>query len=560
MMRIGTVALAALVLFSGHAYAGGQPGLGLQEMAGSYGRAIFLTHANDGTGRHFVLDQEGFVYVHTGMQVLTEPFVDISDWVTYGGERGLLGLAFDPDYATNGWFYLSYTGTTPAGTGGTGDSRLVAMQVDPDNPNRANIASASLLMSASQPASNHNGGWIAFGPDGYLYYALGDGGSGGDPWGVTGNGQNLGTVLGKILRLEVDGSAPYTIPAMNPFVGNGAADDRIWAYGLRNPWRPSFDRMTGDLYIADVGQLLYEEVSFQAAASTGGENYGWRVMEGFNCYDDSEAGGNPPCDDPGLTEPIHEYSHDFGCSITGGYVYRGSRIADLGGTYFFADYCTRRVWTFRYDTTLGKTEFVERTASIGPGANVFSFGEDETGELYFCTGGKITRIVDVRVTEADAILTDYALIDANGDGIIESGEANDAQIQPETLSFLDADSSGSLVVSEINARTGPRAVHSADSNGDGKIALSELLRVIQFFNIGGYACAAGPAASEDGFVAVASDGTRDLDCYPHASDHLNADGLVDLSEALRVIQLYNSAGYNYCPDADTEDGYCPVNF
>lgn len=551
-------ALGLVIALGGpFAQAGTEPGLALQDLAGTFERAVFLTHAGDDTGRHFIIEQRGSVRIHTGVQVLEPPFLDIEDWVTYGGERGLLGLAFDPDYDTNGWFYVSYTGTTPEGTGSSGDSRLVALQVDPEEPNLANRASATLLMSVSQPAGNHNGGWIGFGPDGYLYYALGDGGSADDPWSASGNGQDLSTQLGKMLRLEVNGNTAIAVPASNPFVGQGGVAPLIWSYGLRNPWRPSFDRMTGDLYIADVGQGLYEEVNFQPSSSMGGENYGWRVMEGLHCFDDNESGGNVPCFDSSLTDPVHEYSHDFGCSITGGYVYRGARIPELPGTYFLADYCTHRVWSFRYDTTDGKTDLMDRTSQLDPFANIFSFGEDELGELYVCTGTRIRRIVASPVNGGINLLDAYFNTDTNNDGVIDGTEAANAGLAQDAIGFLDANTDGSLTVAEVLAQTGPGHVHNADQNGDRRIVLSELLRVIQFFNLGGYRCAADPSASEDGFVPMMGDGKRDLTCYPHASDFLNPDGRIDLSEALRAIQLYNSDGYTYCPEADTEDGFCP---
>lgn len=550
--------LVLFCLMSGLAGAGDVASLSTQNLAGIFDRAIFATAANDGTGRLFVIEQNGRIMIHTGMQKLPEPFLDYRTVVEFGGERGLLGLAFDPGYVTNGWFYISYTGKTPAGAGNAGTSHLVAMKVDPNNSNKADTGTAVLLLSTSQPASNHNGGWLGFGPDGYLYYSLGDGGGGGDNWGVTGNGQNLATRLGSILRLEVSGDALPTAPVTNPFVGVESADPLIWAYGLRNPWRPSFDRLTGDLYIADVGQLLYEEVNFEPANSPGGVNYGWRVMEGLHCYDDDEDSGNAPCFDASLTDPVHEYSHDFGCSITGGYVYRGSRVGGLDGTYFFADYCSHRVWSFRYNLVDGKTEFVERTASLDPGDNIFSFGEDETGEVYMCARSTITRIVDARVNVAAGLLGDFAALDANGDGVIDPTEAASADVNASTMAFVDADGDDRLQVSELLFKTGSTGVHSADTGGDRTISLAELLRVIQFFNVGGYSCAANAASTEDGYIAESRSGTRDLACFPHASDHLVANGQIDLPEVLRAIQLYNSSRYSFCPGSGTEDGFCPL--
>ncbi|MCP3920522.1 MAG: PQQ-dependent sugar dehydrogenase [bacterium] len=338
---------------------------------------------------------------------LAAPFLDLGPVASGGGERGLLGLAFHPDYMTNGRFFASYTDN-----GGT--SRVVEFNASPPTSNTATATPVATIFSLSQPFSNHNGGCIQFGPnDGMLYIGMGDGGSGGDP----GNrAQNLSTNLGKMIRLDVDIAAPH-IPPGNPF------GDAIWAYGVRNPWRFSFDRANGDMYIADVGQNAIEEVSFQPAASTGGENYGWRCYEGNNPYN---TGGCDPMNT--MTFPIHTYTHSQGCSITGGYVYRGSALPSLQGTYFFSDYCTSRLWTFRYDgATL--TDFMDRTAELDPpNANinsVSSFGEDASGELYIVdSGGEIFKIVE----DCTALTSNYCITSPNASGpgatMFSSGSLN----------------------------------------------------------------------------------------------------------------------------------------
>jgi glucose/arabinose dehydrogenase len=324
---------------------------------------VAITHAGDGSGRLFIILQAGRIVIFDGAQVLSPPFLDISALVLSGGERGLLGAAFHPNYVGNGFFYVSYTDAA-------GDSVIARYSVSVD-PNRADSASGVILLTITQPFSNHNGGQLQFGPDGYLYISIGDGGSGGDP---QNNGQNLGNLLGKILRIDVDTAFPFAIPADNPFVGVAGVREEIWSYGLRNPWRFSFDRLTGDLFIGDVGQASWEEVDFQLATSTGGENYGWRRMEGSSCF-------NPPtnCNDGTLVLPILQYDHTLGrCSVTGGYRYRGSANPDLEGIYFYGDYCTGRIWGAKEDGLGGWTT----TELLDTPFLISTFGEDESGELY----------------------------------------------------------------------------------------------------------------------------------------------------------------------------------
>ena len=368
--------------------------LGLERVAFGLNRPVGVAWPDDGSNRLFVIEQHTgrirIVDLSTGAMRET-PFLDLAGLAT-GNEQGLLGLAFDPLYVDNGLLYVNVTVAD-------GTTEIRRYRSSRTNPNMADSGSEVVLLSYAQPFSNHNGGWLAFGPDGCLYISTGDGGSAFDP----GNrAQSLNTLLGKLLRIDVRGTngstGRYGIPPDNPFVHLPNARPEIWAYGLRNPWRCSFDRATGDLYIGDVGQNQIEEVDFQPASSSGGENYGWRVMEGTRCSDDSRAGGNPTCGDPSLVPPIHEYTHAVGVSVTGGYVYRGRKLGGWQGTYFFADYGSARIWSFRYrDGVL--TEFTERTAELNPGLTnisfLSSFGEGPDDELYLLdlVDGEVFRMV-----------------------------------------------------------------------------------------------------------------------------------------------------------------------
>jgi glucose/arabinose dehydrogenase len=351
------------------------PALALTQVATGLQSPTAIVHAGDGSRRLFVLEQPGRIRVMVDGELLSEPFLDISGQISAGGERGLLGLAFHPDYAGNGLFFIDYTD-------GAGHTVVARYRVSAQDPNRADPASAGEVLRVEQPFANHNGGQLGFGPDGYLYVSLGDGGSGGDP---QDNGQNLGTLLGTILRLDVDGAEPYAVPADNPFVDREGARPEIWAYGLRNPWRFSFDRGSGDLWIADVGQNVWEEINLQPGDSVGGENYGWRLMEGAHCFQPAEG-----CDREGLTLPVLEYDHDQGCSVTGGYRYRGSAIGGLTGVYTFADYCSGVVWGARE----GEDGSWTSSELLSSGFRVSAFGEDEGGELYLADhgGGAVYRL------------------------------------------------------------------------------------------------------------------------------------------------------------------------
>lgn len=336
-------------------------------VAGGLNLPVHVGHAGDGSNRLFLVEQAGRILLLDNGSVLPAPFLDIRARVLSGGERGLLSVAFPPGYASKGYFYVNYT-RVPDG------STVVARYLVTADPNVADNGSETALLTVAQPFSNHNGGQLAFGPDGYLYIGMGDGGSGGDP---LNNAQSPGTLLGKLLRIDVEsGAVPYGIPADNPFLGVPGYLGEIWALGLRNPWRFSFDRDTGDLYLADVGQSSAEEVDFRSAGSGGGDNYGWNVMEGDFCFSD------PACSPAGFVLPVAVYDHGQGCSVTGGHVYRGSSFPALQGLYFYGDFCSGRVWTLRKTGTSWENLLLSDTAF-----SISTFGEDEAGDLYLADYG-----------------------------------------------------------------------------------------------------------------------------------------------------------------------------
>jgi glucose/arabinose dehydrogenase len=352
-------------------------GARLQTVVTGLSSPLYVTTPPGDLSRLFIVEQTGAIRIVKDGSLLPAPFLDLSGRIVAGGEQGLLGLAFDPEYATTGMFVVHYT--DPAG-----DTHLSTFQVTAD-PDVADPASEQIILAADQPYPNHNGGQVVFGPDGFLYLGLGDGGSSNDP---EGRGQDLTELLGSILRLDVQGGPSYAVPPDNPFVGQAGVQPEIWSYGLRNPWRFSFDRATGDLYIADVGQTQFEEVDVASAAGGAGRgaNYGWSVMEGSHCL----TGGQ--CDQTSLTLPAFEYDHSQGCSITGGYVYRGAAIPQLQGVYFFGDYCQGWVRSFRYSVE-GATELTD-WPTLRPGGQITSFGEDNAGELYVVTGnGGVYKVV-----------------------------------------------------------------------------------------------------------------------------------------------------------------------
>jgi glucose/arabinose dehydrogenase len=350
----------------------------LVEVLTGLDQPVQLVDPDDGSQRLFIVEKTGLVLIYQNKQVIDTPFLDISGLVSGGSEQGLLSLAFHPDFKSNGTFYIDYTDVN-------GDSNIVRYHVSADDPNVADANSAEQILFVDQPFENHNGGLVMFGPDGYLYIGFGDGGSQGDP---NGNGQNLSEPLASILRIDVDhteGDEAYAIPKDNPFVDDPNAAPEVWDYGLRNPWRFSFDRKTKDLYIADVGGSVYEEIDVEPAG-TGGFNYGWVIMEGPECY-----GGGSDCSQDGLTLPVAQYTHDFGCSVTGGYVYRGDNQESLVGLYFFADYCSGLLWA------LGKNSAGDWIMSdpVETGLAISSFGEDRNGEIYATDlNGGLYRLVE----------------------------------------------------------------------------------------------------------------------------------------------------------------------
>ncbi|GEM46524.1 PQQ-dependent sugar dehydrogenase [Deinococcus cellulosilyticus] len=346
--------------------------LKLQKVIDGLNNPLGITSAMDGSNRLFVVQQVGLIRIVKNGKLVSEPFLDIRSLTRAGGEQGLLGLAFAPDYEKSGFFFVNYTDRN-------GNTQVVRYKVS-KNPDVADAKSAQKVISVDQPYANHNGGHLAFGKDGYLYIGLGDGGSGGDP---QNHGQNLNSLLGKMLRLDVS-ALPYKIPKDNPFVGKDGKDE-IWAYGLRNPWRYSFDRQTGDLWIADVGQNALEEVNVQKASSKGGENYGWRLMEGTRCYNPSDN-----CDRGNLVKPVHEYPRSEGVSITGGVVYRGKAIADLKGTYLFGDFGTGKLWGLTLNGSKASNKLL-----LDTGMQISSFGEDEAGEVYITDySGTLYKLTD----------------------------------------------------------------------------------------------------------------------------------------------------------------------
>jgi len=348
-----------------------------------------LTNAGD--DRLFITQKPGTIEIIENGSVLPTPFLDIEDrvYLQNNDERGLLSVAFHPDYDTNAYFYVNYT----VGSFFNMDTRISRFEVSENNPNLADASTESILLEIDQDFGNHNGGLLKFGPDGMLYIGMGDGGSSYDP---NCRAQTTDTLLGKMLRLDVNqnvNTSPFHgIPADNPFINDGNIMNKVWATGLRNPWRFSFDRDTGDLWIGDVGQNQFEEVNFQPASSSGGENYGWKMMEGNLCVDSNNFPGDCPvsvgiCNDPDLTDPVTGYSHTNGnISITGGYVYRGNLAPSLEGLYVFGDLISGNIYT--YDLA---TDDRQLLMNHRPGVSMVTFGEDINGELYICYSDKVFR-------------------------------------------------------------------------------------------------------------------------------------------------------------------------
>jgi glucose/arabinose dehydrogenase len=350
--------------------------LGLQPVASGLNFPLYLTAPPNDVSRLFVVEKGGTIRIISNGAVLATPFLDVSALVSGGPEQGLLCLVFDPNYSVNKRFFISYTDL--------GDSVKIARYHVSNDPNVAVSTADRILLSVYKPENNHNGGMLAFGPDHMLYSGVGDGGGAGDPYNT---GQDRSDLLGSMIRIDVSG-ASYTVPASNPWVGSTAPE--LWNYGLRNPWRWSFDRQTGDLYIADVGQDSHEEIDVSTAVSGGGRaaNYGWSITEGLACY--------PPavvnCSHNGLTDPVIDYDHSVGCAVVGGYVYRGNAIPGLRGTYFYGDFCNGWIRSFRYQNGVATEQ--TNWPDLSTGGNITSFGEDGRGELYVMTQqGDVDRIV-----------------------------------------------------------------------------------------------------------------------------------------------------------------------
>ena len=353
----------------------GVPALGARLVASGFQRPLDLQSAPGDPERLYIVEQGGRVQVVLAGQVPPTPFLDISDRIRDGGERGLLGLAFHPSFASNRLLYVNYTNPS-------GDTHIAEFRAT--SADQADPSTERVLLVVPQPFSNHNGGSVAFGNDGLLYVALGDGGGGGDP---LGSGQDVGSFLGKILRIDVSSGAPYAVPGDNPLLSTAGALPEIWAWGLRNPFRMSFERATGNLYIGDVGQNALEEIDVGLASRAGGENYGWNVTEGTACFNPARG-----CDTTGITMPVLEYRHSDGCSVTGGVVYEGCRMPDLVGTYFYGDFCTGFVRSFRLVNGVA-TETRDWTPGLEGIGGISSFGTDAEGEVYVVDyGGEVYRL------------------------------------------------------------------------------------------------------------------------------------------------------------------------
>ena len=353
--------------------AGRPPAVQLVPVAAGFVQPVGLAHAGDGSGRLFVIEKAGVIRIVRDGEVAPEPFLDIRSQVATKGERGLLGLAFDPSFATNGLFYVNYTDSST-------QTIIARYEVQEGNPDLADPASELVLLTIHQPTGNHNGGQLAFGPDGYLYIGVGDGGHASS----SEHGQDRGVLLGKVLRIDVRDGAAYTVPPDNPFADADGVRPEIWAYGLRNPWRFSFDRETGDLYLPDLGQLLWEEVNFLPAGSPGGENFGWDRMEGLHCYPEDAV-----CDRAGWVLPVIEYAHEEGnAAVVGGYVYRGETVRGLQGWYVFGDFASGRIWA------AGERDHWRMHELLDTELVISSFGEDEQGEVYVLdfVGGGVYRL------------------------------------------------------------------------------------------------------------------------------------------------------------------------
>ncbi|MBM44561.1 MAG: sugar dehydrogenase [Phycisphaerae bacterium] len=491
-----TVSLEANTSLLANGDTRGNSGIASIRIASGLARPVLVTHAPGDESRIFIVEQRSGstgrvrIYDLDSEELLSGYFLTQS--VNTSSEQGLLGLAFHPDYY-NGkpYVYINYTSGSQ-----TYIKRFTAANNDP-NSNSVDSGSGTTIMQFSQPYSNHNGGWIDFGPDGYLYISTGDGGSAGDPGNRSQDITNQ--LLGKMLRIDVDNGSPYSSPADNPFVGV-TGDDEIWSYGIRNAWRCSFDKETGDLWMGDVGQYQWEEISFQPADSEGGENYGWRCYEGDHAYNTSG------CDSAStMTFPVFEFNHSSGrCSVTGGYVYRGQDIPWMDGFYFFGDYCSNETWVFRYNADTDTVhDYEEITNQLSPSVDgynigaISSYGEDARGELYVCDlGGEVFMIIPTEPPAPEAACcfgadnsscvnaTEALCNSVNGDWYADEDCVITPDLCQQPVCPTDCNSDGITNVNDLLAIiAGWGGSSGCDPTGDGTIDVNDLLQVIAQWNV-----------------------------------------------------------------------------
>ncbi len=537
--RIGFALLAALILLAAAPACapagtlaaslfepvGPLAGARLIEVARLPSAPTYVTHAGD--DRLFVVLRAGQIRIFANGRLLAGNFLDLGTLLRQQGEGGLLSIAFHPRYAQNGFLFVNYTDLA-------GDTVIARYRRSAANPNLADPASGTILLTIDQPFDNHNGGQLQFGPDGFLYIGMGDGGSGGDP---DCRAQRPETLLGKLLRIDVDRTdpgLPYAIPSDNPFRGPGGQPDEAWAIGLRNPWRFSFDRTTGDLWLADVGQSEREEIDLEAADTAGGRNYGWKPMEGSLCFGTNACPVETPvCGGPELTLPVLEYSHDDGCSVTGGYVYRGEDFPTLTGRYFFGDFCTGRIWA----AAPGGADFEVRL--LGDSASqLVTFGQDRRGELYLGTlSGQLLRL-------------------ARGEGVGTFQGSN------ARFALRNGPASGPVDRTFQLGSGGGRFAVAGDWNGDGRSGVAVYTRAagrFQLQNVGGTGAGTsfslGPAGSS--WLPIAGDwdgdGSDGLGLYDPATGTFRIKESASGGAFLRTFN-FGPGGSGWLPIAGDWDG------